>query len=87
MTNQDVFNMLDTYYTDISTEGFLAYYNVYNALVATELLEFISDTSNQHIFNDYPQYSIDIDIALAVLENNTYFITITRPFDIVIPLF
>ena len=87
MINQDVFNMLDTYYTDISIALFLAYHNVYNALVATELLEFISDSSNQHIFNDYPQYSIDIDTALAVLENNTYFITITRPFDIVIPLF
>ena len=38
-------------------------------------VEFISDSSNQHIFNDYPQYSIDIDTALAVLENNTYFIS------------
>ena len=60
---------------------------ILNELTQFELLEFISDSSNQHIFNDYPQYSIDIDTALAVLENNTYFITITRPFDIVIPLF
>ena len=87
MTNQDVYNMLNSYYTGLSTEGYLVYYNVYNTLIATEILEFLNDPSINYILEDHPEYIEEADLALSTLEHSTSFITITRPFDIVIPLF
>ena len=87
MTNQDVFNMLDSYYTGLSTEGYLAYYNVYNTLVTTELLEFLNNPSINYVLEDHTDYAETAELALVILEHNTYFITVTRPFDITIPLF
>lgn len=87
MTNSNIFNVLDTYYTELSTDGYLAYYNVHNLFSAIELIETYVNPLYAHVFEDYPEYLVDINNAVNTLEHNTYFLEIVRPFDITIPIF
>lgn len=81
MNNNDIFNILDTYFTDLSNRGYRTYFDVYNIFILVEYYNMLKDPLyTSFITNDDLKV---ITQAITKLENNSDIIKITRPIEFV----
>lgn len=81
MNDNDIFNILDNYFTDLSNKGYKTYFDVYNIFVLVEYANMLKNPLyTSLITNDYLTV---ITQAITKLENNSDIIKITRPIELV----
>lgn len=81
MNDNDIFNILDNYFIDLSNKGYKTYFDVYNIFVLVEYANMLKNPLyTSLITNDYLTV---ITQAITKLENNSDIIKITRPIELV----
>lgn len=84
MLSNDIFNILDKYYTELSKTGYKTYYDVYNIFILLEIHKIMTDVNIKKLITK--EIYDELIKCIVYLENNSEIIKITRPYNIVIPI-